>query len=104
MVVEARNRQGTLTCQDLDNLVAQGKDLGICFYFLRNLDLEARQGEVILLASKHNGCIFYLWTPGACLDQGLVAYMKKLGNVHFLVEIRPGGELEDLDALARIWS
>ena len=104
MVVETQNQQGTLTYQDLDKLVTQGKDLGIYFYFLRDLDLEARQREIILLASKHSDCIFYLWIPGACLDRGLVAYMKKLGNVHFLVEIQPGKNLEGLDALAWIWS
>ncbi|MCF4152396.1 radical SAM protein [Dethiosulfovibrio sp. F2B] len=80
------DRGGELTFEELDDLLIQGKELGMYFYTLSG-------GEVLLyprifdLWKKHDDCYFQFYTNGTLLDDGTVDRMAALGNVAPMVSV-----------------
>lgn len=61
-----------LTFDELDNIVTQGKELGVYFYMMTGGEPLVRKADIIRLCEKHNDCAFHCYTNGTLVDEKLM--------------------------------
>ncbi len=62
----------SLTYEELDSIITQGKELGIYFYMYTGGEPLVRKADIIKLCEKHNDCAFHAFTNGTLVDDGFV--------------------------------
>lgn len=77
-----------LTFDELDNIVTQGKELGVYFYMMTGGEPLVRKADIIRLCEKHNDCAFHCYTNGTLVDEKLCEDMKRVGNLSFPFPLR----------------
>ena len=75
------NKALNLSCDELDDLFTQGKDLGIYFYIMTGGEPLVRKKDILRLAEKHNDCVFMMFTNGTLIDDALCEDFCRLGNI-----------------------
>lgn len=85
----------SLTFEDMDSIVSQGKDLGIHMYMLTGGEPLVRKRDVVALAEKHNDCVFAIFTNSSLIDRELCEKVQELGNIIFLLSIEGTPETND---------
>ena len=76
-----------LTFDELDNIVTQGKELGIYFYMMTGGEPLVRKADIIRLCVKHNDCAFHCYTNGTLVDEKLCEDMKRVGNLSLSISL-----------------
>ena len=76
-----------LTFDELDNIVTQGKELGVYFYMMTGGEPLVRKGDIIRLCEKHNDCAFHCYTNGTLVDEKLCEDMKRVGNLSLSISL-----------------
>ena len=76
-----------LTFDELDNIVTQGKELGIYFYMMTGGEPLVRKADIIRLCEKHNECAFHCYTNGTLVDQAFCDEMKRVGNLSLSISL-----------------
>lgn len=76
-----------LTFDELDNIVTQGKELGIYFYMMTGGEPLVRKADIIRLCEKHNDCAFHCYTNGTLVDEKLCEDMKRVGNLSLSISL-----------------
>lgn len=76
-----------LTFEELDDIVTQGKELGVYFYMMTGGEPLVRKADIIKLCEKHNDCAFHCYTNGTLVDQKLCDDMKRVGNLSFSISL-----------------
>jgi len=81
------SRQLNMSFEDMDDLITQGKKLGIHGYILTGGEPMVRKKDIIRLAEKHNDCAFMIFTNGTLVDQEFCDGMRKCKNIALSMSI-----------------
>ena len=85
-----------LTFDELDNIVTQGKELGIYFYMMTGGEPLVRKDDIIKLCEKHSDCAFLAFTNGTLVDEAFCADLKRIGNLYLAISLEGFSEVNDL--------
>lgn len=85
-----------LTFEEMDNVIRQGKELGIYFYMYTGGEPLVRKADIIRLCEKHNDCAFLAYTNGTLIDQPFCQEMKRVGNLYLAISLEGTPEVNDL--------
>ena len=80
----------------MDNIITQGKELGIFMYIYSGGEPLVRKKDLIRLAEKHNDCAFGAFTNATLIDEDFVQDLLKVGNFTFMISVE--GTKEETDA------
>ena len=64
-----------LTVDEIDNIIAQGKELGIYFYIYTGGEPLVRKKDLIHLCEKHSDCVFLCFTNATLIDEAFADEM-----------------------------
>ena len=69
-----------LTFEEIDDIIRQGKELGVYFYIYTGGEPLVRKNDLIRLCEKHSDCIFLSFTNGTLIDEAFADEMLRVGN------------------------
>ena len=69
-----------LTFEEMDNIVSQGKELGVYMYVCAGGEPMVRKDDLIRLCEKHNDCVFLAFTNGTLIDDKFADEMLRVKN------------------------
>ncbi len=84
-----------LSFEKLDDIVSQGKKLGIYFYMLTGGEPLVRKDDIIKLCKKHHDCEFHAFTNGTLIDDEFCKQMDKVGNLSLSLSLEGFDEVND---------
>lgn len=84
-----------LTFEELDDVVRQGKQLGVYFYMMTGGEPLVRKADVIRLCEKHQDVHFHCYTNGTLIDQAFCNEMKRVGNLTLSISLEGFEESND---------
>ncbi len=87
--------KASLTYEEMDSIVSQGKELGTHFYMLTGGEPLVRKDDVLELCRNHPDCFFAAYTNSTLIDEELCREVAQLGNLTFLVSIEGTKETND---------
>lgn len=70
----------SLTYQQLDDIIMQGKKLGMYMYIYTGGEPLVRKEDIIRLCEKHSNCIFLSFTNATLIDEAFVQEMLRVKN------------------------
>lgn len=79
----------------LDNIILQGKELGIHMFIFTGGEPLVRKRDIIRLCEKHHDCVFSAFTNGTLIDEDFAKEMLRVKN--FLPAISVEGFEEETD-------
>lgn len=85
-----------LSFEEIDDIINQGKELGIYLYIYTGGEPLVRKKDVIALCEKHSECVFLSFTNGTLIDQEFCDALKNCRN--FIPAISVEGDRESTDA------
>ena len=85
----------SLTFEEMDSLVEQGKEIGIKAYIMTGGEPMIRKKDIIRLASKHYDCAFMIFTNGTLVDQQFCDDMRRCKNIVLSMSIEGYEEATD---------
>ena len=85
-----------LSYEELDDIITQGKKLGIYFYMYTGGEPLVRKKDIIWLCRKHNDCAFHAFTNGTLVDEAFCQEMKEVGNLSLSISLEGFEEVNDL--------
>jgi MoaA/NifB/PqqE/SkfB family radical SAM enzyme len=77
----------SLDNKTLDNIIKQGKKLGIYMYIYSGGEPLVRKDDLIKLAKKHNDCMFLSFTNGTLVDEKFCKEMQEVGNLVLAISV-----------------
>lgn len=86
----------SLTFEELDSVIEQGKAMGTYFYLFSGGEPMVRKKDIIRLCEKHDDCIFLSFTNGTLIDDAFADEMLRVKN--FIPAISVEGNEEATDA------
>jgi len=86
----------SMNIDTMDNIIKQGKELGVYFYIFSGGEPLVRKKDIIKLCEKHNDCIFLSFTNGTLIDENFADEMLRVKN--FVPAISVEGFEEQTDA------
>ncbi len=89
------NKQ-SMSIETLDNIIKQGKELGVHFYAYSGGEPLIRKQDIIKLCDKHKDCIFTAYTNGTLIDEAFADEMQRVKN--FIPAISIEGFEDETDA------
>mgnify|MGYP000627994622 CR=1 FL=1 len=84
-----------LTYEELDDIVTQGKELGIYFYMFTGGEPLVRKADILKLCKKHHDVAFHSFTNGTLIDEEFCKEVQKLGNLSFSLSLEGFEEAND---------
>ncbi len=87
--------KSSMSYEDMDKIVTQGKELGPHLYFMTGGEPTVRMKDIFKLAEKHDDCFFAMFTNSTLIDQKMVERVKELGNIMFLLSIEGTPDTND---------
>lgn len=69
-----------LTFDEIDNIIQQGKELGVYMYIYTGGEPLVRKKDLIRLCEKHNDCVFLCFTNATLIDEKFADDMLRVGN------------------------
>lgn len=85
-----------LTFDEMDNLIKQGKELGIYLYMFTGGEPLVRKADIIKLCEKHNDCAFLAYTNGTLVDEAFCNEMLRIGNLYLAISLEGFEAVNDL--------
>ena len=85
-----------LTFDEMDNLIKQGKELGIYLYMFTGGEPLVRKADIIKLCGKHNDCAFLAYTNGTLVDEAFCNEMLRVGNLYLAISLEGFEAVNDL--------
>ena len=85
----------SLSYDELDNIITQGKELGIYFYLYTGGEPLTRKDDLLKLCEKHNDCEFHAFTNGTLIDDEFCKRVVDVGNFTMSVSIDGSKEVND---------
>ena len=70
-----------LTYDEIDNIIRQGKELGIYLYIYTGGEPLVRKNDLIRLCETHSDCVFLCFTNATLIDEALADQMLRVGNL-----------------------
>lgn len=84
-----------LSLEELDDIIRQGKDMGVYFYIYTGGEPMVRKNDLIELCRRHSDCVFMSFTNGTLIDQEFADKMKEVKNFFPVVSIEGDREATD---------
>ena len=69
-----------LTYDEIDDIIRQGKELGIYMYIYTGGEPLVRKEDLIRLCKKHSDCVFLCFTNSTLIDEAFADQMLEVGN------------------------
>ena len=69
-----------LSFEEIDDIICQGKELGIYMYIYTGGEPMVRKADLIRLCEKHDDCVFLAFTNGTLIDDAFAVEMLRVGN------------------------
>ena len=69
-----------LTYDEIDDIITQGKELGIYMYIYTGGEPLVRKKDLIRLCEKHSDCVFLCFTNATLIDEEFADEMLRVGN------------------------
>ncbi len=69
-----------LTFDEIDNIICQGKELGIYMYIYTGGEPLVRKTDLIRLCEKHSDCVFLCFTNATLIDEDFANEMLRVKN------------------------
>ena len=88
-----------LSLEELDDIMCQGKNMGVYFYLLTGGEPMVRKEDIIKLCEKHDDCVILAFTNGTLIDDEFAEEMLRVKN--FIPCISIEGFSEACDVLRR---
>ncbi len=85
-----------LTFEEIDDIIRQGKEMGVYMYIYTGGEPLVRKHDVIRLCEKHSDCIFLCFTNGTLIDEAFANDMLRVKN--FVPAISLEGDKEATDS------
>ena len=85
----------SLTFEDMDKIVTEGKALGTYLYMLTGGEPTVRMKDIFRLAEKHYDAYFALYTNSTLIDEEMCKEVVRLGNITFMLSIEGTPETND---------
>lgn len=79
--------QHNLPFEKLDDIVTQGKELGIYFYMFTGGEPLLRKNDILRLCEKHNDVEFHAFTNSTLIDEAFCEECVKVGNLSFSLSL-----------------
>lgn len=89
-------KHDNMSFEKLDEIITQGKELGIYMYLYSGGEPLVRKKDLIRLADKHNDCAFGAFTNATLIDEDFVQDLLRVGNFIFMISVE--GTKEETDA------
>ncbi len=84
-----------LSYEDIDDIIRQGKELGVYMYIYTGGEPLVRKADLIRLCEKHDDCIFLCFTNATLIDEQFADDMLRVKN--FIPAISQEGNMETTD-------
>lgn len=84
-----------LSYEELDDIVAQGIELGTHFYIFSGGEPMVRKKDIIRLCEAHPDCIFTAFTNGTLIDDGFCQEMIRVKNFAPIISIEGNEDATD---------
>ncbi len=84
-----------LSYEEIDDIIRQGKELGVYFYIYTGGEPLIRKADLMRLCEKHDDCIFLSFTNATLIDEAFVDDMLRVKN--FIPAISLEGSPHDTD-------
>lgn len=85
----------SLSYEQMDNIIEQGKELGCYMYILSGGEPLMRKDDIIKLCEAHNDCTFLAFTNGTMIDEAFADNVLRVKN--FVPAISIEGNEEETD-------
>lgn len=69
-----------LTFDEIDDIIKQGKELGVYMYIYTGGEPLVRKNDLIKLCKKHSDCVFLSFTNATLIDEAFADEMLRVGN------------------------
>lgn len=69
-----------LSFEEIDDIIRQGKELGVYLYIYTGGEPLVRKKDLIRLCEKHSDCVFLCFTNGTLIDEEFADEMLRVGN------------------------
>ncbi len=89
------DKTDSLSYEDLDRVIREGKELGIYMYIYSGGEPLMRKKDLLRLAREHSDCAFMSFTNATLVDQEFARELGELGN--FFLAISVEGFEKDTD-------
>ncbi|HHY90717.1 MAG TPA: radical SAM protein [Clostridiales bacterium] len=86
----------SLSFEELDRIIREGKELGIYMYIYSGGEPLMRKDDLIELAKIHDDCMFLSFTNGTLVDEEFAMDLQNVGNFGLAISIE--GFEEETDA------
>lgn len=73
-------KQDSLSFEDMDRVIEQGRKLSCYFYLFSGGEPMMRKKDIIRLCEKHTDCVFTAFTNGTLIDEDFAREMERVGN------------------------
>ncbi|HHX50908.1 MAG TPA: radical SAM protein [Clostridia bacterium] len=90
------DKQSSLSFEKLDDIVQQGKELGIYMYIYSGGEPTLRKKDIIALAEKHQDCFFLAFTNATLIDRDYARQLARVGNFALAISIEGFEEETDM--------
>ena len=87
--------KNNLSFEDMDQIITQGKELGVYLYMLTGGEPLVRKKDILRLAEKHNDVEFAIFTNSTLIDDAFCQEVVRLGNLTFLLSIEGTPDTND---------
>lgn len=88
-------RKSSLTYEEMDKIVTQGKALGVHLYMCTGGEPMVKWKEIAQLAEKHDDCFFALYSNSTLITEEVCRQVQKLGNITFMLSIEGTPDTND---------
>ncbi|HOO27244.1 MAG TPA: radical SAM protein, partial [Lachnospiraceae bacterium] len=85
----------SLSYEELDRIVTQGKELGVHFYMYTGGEPLVRRADIMKICKKHNDCMFLAYTNGTLVDEEYCKEMQQAGNLALAISLEGYEEVND---------
>lgn len=85
----------SLSYDDMDKIVREGKELGVYIYILTGGEPLVKKKDILKLAKEHNDVEFSIYTNSSLIDEDFCKEVQKLGNIVFQLSIEGFEETND---------
>lgn len=85
-----------LSYDEIDDIIKQGKEMGVYFYIYTGGEPLVRKDDLIRLCEKHDDCVFMAFTNGTLIDEAFADEMLRVKN--FVPSISLEGSKEATDS------
>ncbi|MBQ9511559.1 MAG: radical SAM protein [Lachnospiraceae bacterium] len=84
-----------LSYEELSDVIAQGKKLGIYFYMFTGGEPLVRKKDILRLCEEHNDCAFLSYTNGTLIDEAFCKEMQRVGNLYLALSLEGFEDVND---------